>query len=46
MVQEQVPALTLCFSQETVDKLGLTAVQRGDVNQIVDAIQECIEGQI
>ena len=46
---KQVQALTLCFSRETVtivDNLGLTAAQRGNATQIVEAISQYVKGQI
>ena len=46
---KQVQALTLCFSRETltiVENLGLTVTQRGNVKDIVDAIQRYVEGHI
>ena len=46
---KQVQALTLCFSRETVtiiDNLGLTAAQRGKVEDIVVAMEHYVNGQI
>ena len=46
---KQVHALTLCFSHETVtivDNLGLTAAQRGNAMQILEAISQYVKGQI
>lgn len=44
---KQVQALTLCFSKETtlmvVDDLGLSAAQRGQVADIVTAIQQYVD---
>ena len=45
----QVQALTLCFSRETimfVDNLGLSVGQRGKVKNIIEAIQEYVDGHI
>ena len=39
----------LCFSRETVtvvDNLGLTAEQRGNAGQVVDAISQYVAGQV
>ena len=44
---KQVQALTLCFTRETltvVGNLGLSAAQRGNVKDIVAAIQSYVEG--
>ena len=46
---KQVQALTLCFSRETVtiiDNLGLTAAQRGKVQDIVVAMEHYVNGQL
>ena len=46
---KQVQALTLCLSRETltiVDNLGLTAAQRGQVKDIIAAIEQYVKGQI
>ena len=45
----QVQALTLCFSRETlmiVDNLGLSTAQRGRVTDIIQAMQQCVDGRI
>lgn len=45
----QVKALTLCFSRDSVtvvDNLGLSAAQRANASQIVDAIGLYVSGQI
>ena len=46
---KQVQALTLCFTSETltvVGNLGLSAAQRGNVKDIVAAVQSYVEGQV
>jgi hypothetical protein len=45
---KQVQALTLCFSRETVtivDNLGLTAVQRAKVKDVIASIERYVQGQ-
>ncbi len=46
---KQVQALTLCFSRQTVtivDNLGLTATQRGKVQDVITVIERYVQGQI
>ena len=46
---EQVKALTLCFSRETlsiVQNLGLTEAQKKDAAAIIAAIQRYIDGHV
>ena len=43
---KQVQALTLCFSQDTLENLGLSADERISVTAIIAAIKCYIEGHI
>ena len=46
---KQVQALTLCFSRDTlsiVQNLGLTEEQRGNVESIISAIKQYIDGHV
>ena len=45
----QVQALTLCFSRETlmiVDNLGMSAAQRARASDIIQAVQQYVDGHI